>query len=679
MRAKLVLVTAVVAAGIVVPGPSQGAGAPEPVHEEGISFGAPVRMPFTDPAQVGGPGEPSIKVDEAGTIYVAGVCCVARAAPAWYSKDDGATWTDLPSPGKAREWGFGAEGDFVIDDAGSVYFSDTWVPSIFLTKWSGRGDVWEYTDETVTVLPGVDDRPWLSYSNGAIYLYVNHVTHTQIWKSTDGGHTWMDAYNTIGAGQRFFPGNVAADRRTDDVYFFGRCAPGSSSLCTVSSHDAGETWSEAPAATSPRNGIAPFMVSVDVDRAGNVYGTWADINGSGCDVYLTVSSDKGATWQQYRVNQDEGCSTFPWVAAGDDGRVALTWYHNPSKAHQNSVPATSEWRVKAAVITGAASDAPVITHGTLDRVIHRGSLGRTLWDYQQIAVGPDGRFHISFVEDHLPGCNGNLSAHGGAAAYKNMCTDWVVQAGGPRIITHATDQTSIDDLTVAGGIGSVDVSGAATFGRAAPVTVVNDEDGTSSYDIRAGTIARTTARSDDLVFVLGIEGMLEAVQSPAEAEWTLDVGGATYSLRMRGTPRRFEVCRTGAPCQRVRGDFDLGGDRAVARVPLAALGLAPGGTVRPTAVDVRVAVETGTAAGTVFVGPDTGTGSGTFTVPEATVQISVLDGSGTEVASTPAGLSGDLSSFQAAVEGLAPGDYTAVVRACFADACHERSEAVTVG
>lgn len=679
MRAKLVLVTVVVAGGIALPGPSQGAGAPEPVYQEGISFRAPVRMPFSDPAAVGGHGEPSIKVDDAGTIYVAGVCCVARAAPAWYSKDGGTTWTDLPSPGKAREWGFGAEGDFVIDDAGSVYFSDTWVPSIFLTKWSGRGDVWEYTNDTVSVLPGVDDRPWLAYSHGAIYMYINHITHTQIWKSTDGGHTWTDAYNTIGAGQRFFPGNVAADRRTDDVYFFGRCNPGSGSLCTVSSHDAGETWSEAPAGSSPRGGIAPFMVSVDVDRAGNVYGTWADINGSGCDVYLTVSTDKGATWQQYRVNPDQGCSTFPWVAAGDGGRVAVAWYHNPSKAHQNSVPATSEWRMKTAVITGADTDAPLITHGTLDRVIHRGALNRALWDFQQVAVGPDGRFHVSFVEDYLAGCNGTVSTQGSLAGYKNMCTDWVAQAGGPRIITHAADQTSIDGLEVTGGTGTVEVAGAATFGRATPVTVVNDEDGSPPYDIRSGTIVRPTARSTDLVFTLGVEGLPEALQSPAEAEWTLDVGGTAYVLRMRGTPRRFELCRTGGTCQRVRGDFDLGGDRAVAHVGLAELGLSPGSTVRPVTVDVRVAVESGTAAGTVFVGPDSGTGSGTFTVPEAEVLVRVLDAGGNEVASSPAAVSGDLSSFQAAVAGLAAGEYTVAVRACFATACQEATEAVSVG
>ena len=334
-----------------------GAQAPEPTYVEGITLRAPVRMTYTDPTQVGGPGEPSLKVDAAGTIYAAGVCCVARAAPAWYSQDGGLTFKDLPSPGSARQHGIGAEGDFIVDDADGVYFSDTWVPSIIFTRWSGHGDVWEYSEDTaIGVIPGSDDRPWLAYSRGAVYLYVNHITHIAVYKTTDGGHTWSEAFSTLGRGQRYWTGHVSADRRTDDVYLFGaNCELGQ--MCAASSHDAGETWTEVAAGSFPRGARAAFMFASDVDAAGNVYGTFADTNASGCDVYLAVSSDRGASWRQYRINPETGCATFPWVAAGDDGRVALSWYHNPANKSQNTVPASSEWRLQTAVVTDATSDA----------------------------------------------------------------------------------------------------------------------------------------------------------------------------------------------------------------------------------------------------------------------------------------------------------------------------------
>lgn len=422
-----------VLAAALFPIGSASAEDPQPIYVEGITFGEPVRMDYTDPAQVGGPGEPSIKVDSKGTIYVAGVCCVARAAPAWYSQDDGKTFKNLPSPAGIRENGIGAEGDFAIDEQDRVYFVDTYVPSLLFTRWSDHGDTWDYTVPSATVLPGLNDRPWLDYSKGNLYMYVNHATHIAVWKSTDGALTWRESFTTIGDGQRYWTGHVAADPATDDVYLFGaRC--GLADVCAASSHDAGETWAETAAGTFPRGALAPFMVSSDVDAAGNVYGVFADTDGSGCDVQLAVSSDRGATWRQFQVNPGGGCATFPWVAAGDDGRVAVTWYHNPSSRSQNQVPASSEWRVQAAVISEAASATPTVTHGTLDHVIHKGSLGRDLWDYQQIAVGPDGRFHIAFAEDALEPCTGTLSQHGALLAYSNKCTTYVAQTGGPLAI-----------------------------------------------------------------------------------------------------------------------------------------------------------------------------------------------------------------------------------------------------
>ena len=674
MRKLLLVVTLVAAGAAVLPTPPASPADPGPTYVEGVSFDEPVRMQYQDPAQIGGPGEPSIKVDSAGTIYVAGVCCVARAAPAWYSQDGGKTFPYLPSPGGAREIGLGAEGDFIVDDADGVYFVDTWVPSLFFTRWSDNGDVWEYTeDTTIGVIPGLDDRPWLAYTHGDVYLYVNHGTHISVYRSDNGGHAWEESFTTLGRGQRYWTGHVAADRRTGSAYLFGaNCEQGQ--MCAAATHDGGETWTEVAAGTLPRGGLAPFMVASAVDGAGNVYGTFADINQNGCDVYLAVSSDRGQTWRQFRVNPEDGCSTFPWVAAGDDGRVALSWYHNPAPKHQNQVPATSEWRLKAAVVTDATSDTPTVTHGTLGRVIHRGALNRELWDFQQIDVGPDGRFHIAAAEDHEAPCAGTLSAQGGLAAYQNMCTTYVGQAGGPRAITHAADATSVHAVEVASTGSGVSVSGSVTFGRAAPAEVIDDEagDATPEQDILSGQLARTRAGSEELVLELAIDSLPEVVNGTGSYTVWLNVDGERSTVNLNPRPRFFQVCPDEGECTPIRGDADAGGDRLVAHVPLDLLGATPGSEIRASAQAYPGAM------GVPGVTLDSASGD-PFSVPEAGVTVTVRDGSGAEVAASPAALSPDLSSFDAALDGLAPGSYTVEVEACFGGNCEAAATPVTVG
>jgi hypothetical protein len=67
-----------------------------------------------------------------------------------------------------------------------------------------------------------------------------------------------------------------------------------------------------------------------------------------------------------------------------------------------------------------------------------------------------------------------------------------------------------------------------------------------------------------------------------------------------------------------------------------------------------------------------------YTVPGAEVTVKVTDADGAEVVSVPAELSGDLSSFSAALGGLAPSEYTVTVEACFAGNCASEDRMVTV-
>jgi hypothetical protein len=96
---------------------------------------------------------------------------------------------------------------------------------------------------------------------------------------------------------------------------------------------------------------------------------------------------------------------FPWIAAGGDGGVVVTWF---GAASNN---ATSQWKVYAAEATNGTAGAPTYTTYTVsDHVIHTGdvctrglgcSSGRTLGDFFQVAVGPDGIANVAWADDGL--------------------------------------------------------------------------------------------------------------------------------------------------------------------------------------------------------------------------------------------------------------------------------------
>ncbi len=423
-----------------------------------------------------GSGEPSIKVDSKGVIYLSGVTTVGRASPVWISQNGGKSFEVLHTPGQFRELSpLGAEGDIAIADDDAMYFVDTGISFLAFTRWAaatgvhGEQPAWEYTiPHTIGVLPGVDDRPWLAYASDdageVLWLYVNHSSHIAIYKSTDGGMSWTETTNTL-PEQLYFPGMIAAPRdRTEDAYLFGNCGD-YLSLCSRSTHDGGATWEEVGVAdVEEGREIADFMVSTAVDDAGIVYGTWAEDDADdasedapnptqpdaddGCDVYYAASRDGGHTWgRKVRVSDGTGCAVFPWIVGGARGRVALAWYEadapipnadaNPQVAA--GAPADpAAWYLHAGVVLNADRRPQVVRRVADPTPVHYGPLLRELWDFLQIAVGPDGRFHIAYVEDVSAGANGPVGLGPpeealvlGAQATKD--TMYVAQRGGPRL------------------------------------------------------------------------------------------------------------------------------------------------------------------------------------------------------------------------------------------------------
>lgn len=431
------------------------------------------RLAFTEPLQVEAhapigsllgngermpSGEPSIKLDSQGVIYIAGVTSVAQASPVWVSTNDGRSFDELTTPLNFRERSpYGAEGDIAIDAQDRMYFVDTAIPTLAFSRWSppeGRGDKpsWDFTHpHTTGVLPGFDDRPWIAYggtSEGdeSLWLYVNHVSHVAVYRSTDQGLTWHESTSTF-PGQRFFTGMIAAPKDdSETAYLFGNCGD-DQSLCSRDTHDGGATWREVEVAdVDGGREIGPIMVANAVDAAGTTYGVWSEADGDdgepedpdsddGCDIYYAASNDGGATWTPKVRVDGRGCSAFPWITAGDSGRIAIAWYETPAPGpHPDEVSDDAEWFLKAAVVTSAATQPRLATGVADPNPVHIGPLLRDLWDYLQIATGPDGRFHIAYSEDVTAGPDGpvgtGLRPSNGTNSKDTM---YVAQLGGPRL------------------------------------------------------------------------------------------------------------------------------------------------------------------------------------------------------------------------------------------------------
>src|SRR4029077_6159961 len=122
-------------------------------------------------------------------------------------------------------------------------------------------------------------------------------------------------------------------------------------------------------------------------------------------------------------------SVFPWIAAGDAGRVSICWYQTSAVAPPlvadptnpgalsggpNNMPSTAAWTVMFAQSLNANSREPVFSTPSQasDHVIHTcsisncgtfGSSDRSLLDFFSVSVGPDGLSNIFCADNDSSG------------------------------------------------------------------------------------------------------------------------------------------------------------------------------------------------------------------------------------------------------------------------------------
>src|SRR5579872_1177564 len=209
----------------------------------------------------------------------------------------------------------------------------------FTVQATPGGGVWLPGDGGCDALPRMitADRPWVgTFGADTVYLVarepISKVTGVNV--SRDGGQTFTyTAVSESSAGAVF---GMAVDPVDGTLYLLGDTfgtfeqsigkIPVSGFQVTMSPD--GANFSSSTVISSPRFDLGGTLIApIAVDGGHNLYVAWSDNSAGAWHIYLSVSRDRGQTWSTpVRVSQGLTASTYPTLAAGDAGHVAVAWY-----------------------------------------------------------------------------------------------------------------------------------------------------------------------------------------------------------------------------------------------------------------------------------------------------------------------------------------------------------------
>jgi hypothetical protein len=229
----------------------------------------------------------------------------------------------------------------------------------------------------------------------------------QVMRSDDGGLTWTEV------GQSNLGGKMTSDPRDGTLYIGG-------GRSVDVSTDGGATWTQTDVPGHDNGGRE--LGQVAVDGAGNIYTAWVE----GSDVWLAASKDKGMTWlpphqlTMHWTGATPGTHLWPWVSAGDEGKVAVVWYAadeaavDPSAQDRFAQQVQGDWDVMAAFVLNATGDAPQVQLAHAAPAVHTGPVclggtgcqadqlseagDRRLGDLFESAITLDGRLAIGYSD-----------------------------------------------------------------------------------------------------------------------------------------------------------------------------------------------------------------------------------------------------------------------------------------
>ncbi|HEX4655517.1 MAG TPA: sialidase family protein [Mycobacteriales bacterium] len=319
----------------------------------------------------------------------------------WTSTDDGKSWQRANFNGTgfftnpAQNSGF-SDPDITQDGDGNVYITGIDLVNDALVSSPDRGATWP----TGTAQCHEGDRPWLAGGPGESVFMADNPSATAsghiVVRSTDGGATCSSSYLDREADGTGY-GKIVYDPDTDTLWeaatkggqvgaisFTGAMKAFDDAAAAGTTGAIGNfTFHPIDAATFNTFWKAQIAQSADVDPTTgkhDLYVVWTTQETAPNRVMLATSRDGGDTWTRQAVRTpDTGTAYAPWVAAGTNGRVAVSWYEfaNPATTI-SSTDANNPMFVKFAMVDGANTDSPTIgpvidpmgTHGP----VHQGPI-----------------------------------------------------------------------------------------------------------------------------------------------------------------------------------------------------------------------------------------------------------------------------------------------------------------
>jgi hypothetical protein len=288
----------------------------------------------------------------------------------WRSDNEGKTWKRLNYLGTGfptdptKNTGF-SDPDLTQDSGGRVYDTGIDLANDALFSSGDGGRNWDRG----TAQCHNGDRPWLAGGrHNEVFLATNsedagHV----VFHSTDGGNSCSakgipDQGDVAGGRSYVGDGKLLYDRRHDQLVEPILFQNGDGDIIGLGT----STWQRGGPAFKPGAMIPTSLFShwpaIAIDRGGTLYMVWDTdprlpnrqgcgdtVTGNGATgsplpnaIKLAYSQNYGKTWSKPitvgRASNDR--VLWPWVAAGDAGRVAVTWYRTNILADPDCQPVT---------------------------------------------------------------------------------------------------------------------------------------------------------------------------------------------------------------------------------------------------------------------------------------------------------------------------------------------------